>query len=400
VNGLLNPSFDIDSNADGIADGWTHGGNVAGTPVFTLVAGRLGGFAQRVQYIGVAEDIDAILTFFLSAANGVPAAPNDVVTASIHANLVMPETCAARLRHIYWGSDNGYVSEGTSIDIPYDGAPIWERYASSGVIPADVAKTGLWVPLEGINEGDVIELLLDDSQIEKSPFPTPYFDGSTSDSLNANTYAWTGAANASTSTRAGSDLYLPFSFGSSAYTIAARYIGLWSTHDGRGHEIATAFKGSDPSHSLSLVKHSDNNMYGIPSDGTHNPLTNVSMENSAAGTIHTAMTSGTWGGTAVTSHDGISGVVVDISSVNQPGLDFLSLSGISTGITSVVCDSYLGPVLISPQRKSDAWTVAMDALLRGESVDISRIKRDFMSPGDALFTGREIDGSHLYVKGA
>jgi len=61
---------------------------------------------------------------------------------------------------------------------------------------------------------------------------------------------------------------------------------------------------------------------------------------------------------------------------------------------------YEGPVIISPARKSDAWTTAVDAILRGASIDLFTLKRDYMSPGDALFTGNQADGSNLYVKGS
>lgn len=56
VLNLLTPGFETDSNSDGIADNWTVATNVAGAPTFSLVTGRTGGKAQRIQYTAQAGD--------------------------------------------------------------------------------------------------------------------------------------------------------------------------------------------------------------------------------------------------------------------------------------------------------------------------------------------------------
>ena len=53
---LVQPSFEVDSNSDGLADGWVFQGNVGGSPTYSLVTGRTGGKAQRVQYTLQAGD--------------------------------------------------------------------------------------------------------------------------------------------------------------------------------------------------------------------------------------------------------------------------------------------------------------------------------------------------------
>ena len=60
---------------------------------------------------------------------------------------------------------------------------------------------------------------------------------------------------------------------------------------------------------------------------------------------------------------------------------------------------YIGPVLISPTRKSDAWTAEIAAYLAGASISIPYLKSHFMSPGDALIPLTPGD-SKMYVKGA
>ena len=55
-NLVLNPSFEVDSNSDGLADNWTLSETVAGAVTLTRVAGLFGSYAQRVQYTGEATD--------------------------------------------------------------------------------------------------------------------------------------------------------------------------------------------------------------------------------------------------------------------------------------------------------------------------------------------------------
>src|SRR5919107_1840917 len=51
-NLLVNPSFETDSNADGLSDSWQ---NYVNSQTYTRVAGRLSGFAQRFQGTGPAS---------------------------------------------------------------------------------------------------------------------------------------------------------------------------------------------------------------------------------------------------------------------------------------------------------------------------------------------------------
>jgi hypothetical protein len=57
VLSLLTPGFETDANSDGIADNWTlMSETVGGTPTLSRVAGRTGGYAERIRYTAQAGD--------------------------------------------------------------------------------------------------------------------------------------------------------------------------------------------------------------------------------------------------------------------------------------------------------------------------------------------------------
>ena len=93
TNYLVNSSLELDSNADGNADGWTYTGNtIVGTPRFSLINSTLqGDSAQRIQYTGLPGDsgdnigvVQSISTGFLAAdsAYGYVYIKNDSVGIS------------------------------------------------------------------------------------------------------------------------------------------------------------------------------------------------------------------------------------------------------------------------------------------------------------------------------
>lgn len=90
------------------------------------------------------------------------------------------------------GADQGYVSMQ---------AGEWRVFTWTNISPA--AATSAWVVNTQISTGNFtasVPVYLDNLMIAESATPVPYFDGSTTATVDY-TYAWTGAANASTSTR-------------------------------------------------------------------------------------------------------------------------------------------------------------------------------------------------------
>ena len=80
---LTDPSFETDGNADGLADGWTLSKNAGGAVTCSLVAGRTGGNAQRVQYTAQAGDTGKYIMIYQVVAAGL--ALNETVQPSVWA---------------------------------------------------------------------------------------------------------------------------------------------------------------------------------------------------------------------------------------------------------------------------------------------------------------------------
>jgi hypothetical protein len=259
-------------------------------------------------------------------------------------------------------------------------------------LPVGTASVNFLISVFNISEGDTIDLTLDDIHLEKSPFPTPYFDGSTSDSENANTYAWTGAANASTSMRAASRLRIPLPTDlAPAMTVATRFSPLWGATGATGEKILFTFADGN------IVLEASNNTILFNYNGADGSA-GTGAQTFSAGSVNSAIARAVRNGTVDLMVDGVA-AAQDISA----GSPVVAYSSVQIGdywTEGYSARSYIGPALFSPQRKSDAWTVAMDALLRSSDIDLYKIKRDFMSPGDALFSGLQVDGSKLFIKGS
>ena len=80
---LTDPSFETDVTTPGVADGWTVVSTVGGTPIFSQVAGRIGGNAQRIQYTAQAGDTGK--TIWLQQTTPGTIYHNQTVVASVWA---------------------------------------------------------------------------------------------------------------------------------------------------------------------------------------------------------------------------------------------------------------------------------------------------------------------------
>lgn len=68
---VANAGFETDTNADGLADNWAMLENVGGTPTTTIVAGRTGGSAQRLQYTAQAGDTGKYIWLYQVVPAGI-----------------------------------------------------------------------------------------------------------------------------------------------------------------------------------------------------------------------------------------------------------------------------------------------------------------------------------------
>lgn len=89
---VVNPSFETDSDSDGLADGWTLFYNTVTAPVLSLVAGRGGGHAQRIQYTLQPADSGKTIWLVQTVAAGIT--QNETVSASLWVKGALTGGCA------------------------------------------------------------------------------------------------------------------------------------------------------------------------------------------------------------------------------------------------------------------------------------------------------------------
>lgn len=99
---LTDPSFETDGGG-GVATGWTLYEDVGGTPTTTLVAGRTGGNAQRIQYTLQAGDAGKTIWLVQTVAAGV--ARNEAVHAAVWAKGALTGSCTVCIEPTLAGSN-------------------------------------------------------------------------------------------------------------------------------------------------------------------------------------------------------------------------------------------------------------------------------------------------------
>jgi len=182
------PSFELGAE-NAIATGWTAVA-ITGSPTYSRVAGRVSGLAQRIQYTAVAGDSTNRYQADASAVGSFAAGDNLICSVYVKGSLT---GCTLDLRC------DARDAAGTSLHTHYANPAVgadWSRVSvSMDALPANTSRVSFWITVGSLAAGDSYDLTIDDVLIEKSPVLLPYFDGSTPSA------AWTGTANASTSTK-------------------------------------------------------------------------------------------------------------------------------------------------------------------------------------------------------
>jgi hypothetical protein len=196
TNLMPSPSFEIDTDVDGLADDWEVGvGEIYGTLTKSIVSGRLGGSAQRIQYTANPSDSGADINLRAQPSSGVwgvPGfSPGDIVTVSFYAKGSLSGTTGTITVSAY--NDAGSFISTVATISGWTPETDWSRkYLTTSALPALTAEVLFNVAFT-VGSGDTIDVTFDDVLIEKSSILNPYFDGSSPGS------SWAGTANASTS---------------------------------------------------------------------------------------------------------------------------------------------------------------------------------------------------------
>lgn len=244
---------------------------------------------------------------------------------------------------------------------------------------ASTSRTNWKVTVANLSEGDVLEFEIAEVLVEKSSILTPTFNGAYDDC------AWTGAAHASTSTRTKSDLRGTLSGFGTQGTIAFRFVPLVSsTAAGYQHFFRDAQNGDKFYSFLGSTTF----YFGVFIGGGWRTA-NRSLGAFDANSVHRIV--GRWGtGTQDINADGNDG-----AQGTYPGLPAAPSTWV-IGSTAPPA-SYIGPGLISPYRKSNAWTAAIQANGGAAYSDLAGLARDFMEIGDLLIPLQDSGTAYLKV---
>ncbi len=235
--------------------------------------------------------------------------------------------------------------------------------ANSGFVPYSVQSNtvagevvlGLKLTFAG---GTASTVYVTGCDVVAASVATPHFDG-TYDAC-----AWTGTANASTSTRAISLLNYSSSFATFAAgsaTIGARTVPLWAGNSGTGTHGIVAVESSTPGNpNWYIGKRATNTWRAAAENGAQ--FINSAALSFAAGTAHSLV--GRFSDSANTIdliHDGTA-VVQGTTAYSVPTQGLL-LVGATGSNGAAPAAAYVGPAFFSPSRLTDAEAVTLDAML-------------------------------------
>jgi hypothetical protein len=230
------------------------------------------------------------------------------------------------------------------------------------------------------------------ADVVASPILTPHFDGSYPNC------AWTGTPNESTSTRTKSSLFFASGLPSAleaAGTIAMRVTGLWPGNIALAQYIWALAPAAGAATYVRMWKSgADNKVYARYYDGHNHDSASDSKAAWAAGEAHNYVVR--WAGAATVDLN------TDGTSAAQGAVDATAgaLTKLLLGVAqdgSSGTASYIGPALISPERKSDAWVAAIQANGGQAFGNLSQLWQSFMVAGDLLIPLAS-DGT-AYLKG-
>jgi hypothetical protein len=230
TNYCTNPSFETDSNADGRSDGFSFSDTACtGTVTHERPAaiGESGSYSQRTAYTTVVGDTVSQPNMNTDMTNSGTFAQNDWISVSFDALGSLSNSnqlqCIIRVCNAAGSVVQSLASGGLTLSssvkrVSWSGQA---THADTSRIYVDVKSYGSFAYPEGF-----VDYTVDNLMVEKSPGPTPYFDGS----YSAYACSWSGTAHASTSTRTSTASYasLPTSFTGAAATIGCRFTPFWA----------------------------------------------------------------------------------------------------------------------------------------------------------------------------
>jgi hypothetical protein len=354
TNGFTNPGFRTDTNADGQADGLSLGGGPVAGLAWSLAGGQ-----QRIMAGYTAGDG---ATWYLRSDHIAGYSAGDQATFQMEILSKTVLGCTPQISIQAYDAVNGFlgVSSGT---VPASGVG-----SHTWVLPANTAKIRVALLVTDWGTGDILDITFTNWCVTKSAYRAPYFDGSSPGA------SWTGTPDASTSTMPASSLVLSVPLGTTAYTAALRYSAKWAHNDGLQWYLARLWTASH--NRSSLVKNASNQLELWATDGTHSVNAQSTAQTLAPDTVNHLVTRLEWNHAAELNLNGTDATDGDATLVDPQDLITVKLDG--------QIYAYIGPVVISAERKSDAWVADVQAGSGGAYAEPIGLFFNHLEPGDII----------------
>jgi hypothetical protein len=170
VNELTNPSFEVDSNSDGLTDSWLDEHSTPVAPTYTQVGAThgAGSFAQRMQYSGQPTD-DGTKKFEIYQTTPFgSAAPGQTLTFSVWVSGSFTSAYgfigieAFNSAHTYLGEHD--------LTITPTGTP--QQFTVAYQLPATSDYVAVYLQCPEMYPASVVDLTLDDASLTSAPGPS------------------------------------------------------------------------------------------------------------------------------------------------------------------------------------------------------------------------------------
>jgi len=176
TNYLLN-SYGVTNSAGKWSTSWGFAKNVIGTPTYSLNSGTYSSNAQRIQYIGVAGDSSGWLQPFIQSSAISSFAAGETGTASLYLKGSVSVGVSVQIvlrAHDATTADIGGTAATVAVNSNW--TKVSATYAS---LPANTSYVGIYLSVNGINNGSTVDISSDAVQLEKGPFSTSYIPTTT-----------------------------------------------------------------------------------------------------------------------------------------------------------------------------------------------------------------------------
>ncbi len=170
-------------------------------------------------------------------------------------------------------------------------------------------------------------------------------------------------------------LRIMYGLGSTAGTIAFRFVPQFAGNDNATQRLFYAYVGAYDR--VRFFKDMANKVNCAITDGTDTVSSLTAAQSWASGTVHYVVGRWTWAATVDVNLDSTNATQGDASAVNAQTCD-----SIYVGHATVPAPTFIGPAIVSPTRKSDAWVTAIQASSGAAYQSVPRLVRDFLAVGD------------------